>query len=93
MLGCSLFVFALLFMVGSIIPPTLFIDSYVQCASIPAFAIVVEYGVLSFSYIYVLIHVVLFVYHCHLRTQLSNMNIDDVPCVTGVMTIDAQSHD
>ena len=83
----------LLLLVACIIPPTLFITDYVMCPSIPNGAIVIEYAVLSFSYIYVLVHVVLFVYHCNLRTQLANMNIEDVVPSQSFHIVDAQSFD
>lgn len=91
--GCILFILALGILVACIIPPTLFINDYVACPTIPASAIAIEYAILSFSYIYVLIHVVLFVYHCNLRTQLANMNIDDVIPPLLINPVDAQSHD
>lgn len=76
--SCLLFIvtIVLLFISGMI--PTVFLESTRTCSSIPSFVLGIETITLSFSFVYIAIHLVLFIYHCHVRSQLRTMNIEEV---------------
>lgn len=68
----------LLILFASAIIPTLYLEKMRLCSSVPMWVLGVETVVLSSSFVYIAIHIVLFIYHCNLRSQLQTMNIEEV---------------
>lgn len=77
-IGCTLFIVTLALLLVSITLPTIHFEEYSACPAIPAWLFLIETVVIGSCYIYIAIHVVLFIYHFNLRTQLDNMNIEEV---------------
>ena len=76
--SCFLFIVTILILFASAIIPTLYLEKMRLCSSVPIWVLGVETVVLSSSFVYIAIHIVLFIYHCNLRSQLQTMNIEEV---------------
>lgn len=77
-LGCSFFIISLVLLVIAITLPTIHFEDYNTCSTFPHWLFLIETVVVASCYIYIAIHVVMFIYHFNLRTQLNTMNIEEV---------------
>lgn len=92
-IGCSFFIASLVLLVIVITLPTIHFEDYSSCATFPHWLFLIETVVVASCYIYIAIHVVMFIYHFNLRTQLNTMNIEEVATRWHRYCVDEESHD